>query len=111
MKTKFLLIGCILILVIIFFSCSKDDDVNIDTYQVTIENKYFERVDSLYIGQYFSDSLLLNQTSEPLKLKKQTYSFSCVTYSKLRLIAKVFIQGKNEKINLVINESGKISVE
>ena len=83
----------------------------IDTYQISIENKYFERIDSIYVGQYFEDSLLVNQISAPLKLTKNSYVFSCITGSKLKLSANLLIQGRKEKLKLVVNESGKISIE
>lgn len=111
MKHFFLIINCIVLIVVLLSSCSKDEDLTIDTYQLSIENKYFERIDSIYVGQYFKDSLLVNQISEPLKLKKNSYVFSCITDSKLKLSANILIQGRKENLKLVINESGKISIE
>ena len=111
MKYYFLLINCIILIVVILSSCNKDEEQSIDTYQLSVENKYFERIDSIYVGQYFEDSLLVNQISEPLKLKKNFYAFSCITNSKLKLSANLLIQGRKEKLKLVVNEPGKISIE
>ena len=77
----------------------------------SFKNKYFERIDSIFVGQYFEDSLLVNQISLPLKLKKNSYVFSCITYSKLKLSATIFIQGSKANLKVVVNESGKISLE
>lgn len=111
MKHYFLIINSITLFIVILSSCSKDDALPIDTYQISIENRYFERIDSIYVGQYFEDSLLVNQISVPLKLKKNTYVFSCITYSKLKLSATLFIQGRKENLKVLVNESGKISLE
>jgi hypothetical protein len=109
MKNYFWVIN--LILIIILNSCSKDVSLPIDTYQISVENRYFERIDSIFVGQYFEDSLLVNQISRHLKLEKNSYMFSCITHSKLKFSAIILIQGEKEYLKVLINESGKISIE
>jgi hypothetical protein len=100
-----------LILIVLLNSCSKDESLPIDSYKISVENRYFERIDSIFVGQYFEDSLLVNQISRQLKLKKNSYTFSCITYSKLKFSAIILIQGQKEYLKVLINESGKISIE
>ena len=93
------------------FSCKKEELGVPINYSVFIKNNYFETIDSIFIDSLFIDTLKTKQISTPLTLKKQVYQFSCKTFSKLRISAKVKIQGVKENLTIILLSDGKIIIE
>jgi hypothetical protein len=105
-----LMIKFSLLLISIFvFACNKDTLPEI--YSVSIQNNYFEALNSIYFDKQYVDTLKEGKTSQTIRLKKQTYSFTCKTLSSLKLSATINLQGNKENLTIIVNQNGKISIE
>lgn len=103
---KFLLVFSI----IGILSCNSSD-FEPSFYSMKVKNQYFERIDSVQLGEYKLNPLGLEAVSESVNLKKGVFQFSCITKSSLKISATIDIQGIEPKLTLFVKHNGNITVE
>jgi hypothetical protein len=78
------------------------------TYQISIENQYFEDMDSVLFGSYKSEQLLIGATWTIENLLQGNYNMAAYTHSGLIMRATTYLVGTKSNVSLVITEKGKI---
>lgn len=97
----------ILTYLIFLNSCTKD----IDSYQFTISNEYFEPLYKAKIGDAFFDTILINEITPVAVINEGSYEFTTHTASRLILKSDVIFRGDRQNIKLIVNKNGKLMSE
>jgi len=78
---------------------------------VTIQNNYFETIDSLYFnGEIHKEKIEKNASKILGKIRPDIYAVEAYTKSGLILSATVHLQGKIPQKTLTINNDGKFTI-
>lgn len=103
------LFSVLIISLLAAISCKKET-VEWDAFLVTVKNNYFEKLDTVKMADKIFYNLLKSGSTPPFIMAKGSYTLRCATLSKLSIEAGIDIKGSFEKISIIVNESGKISI-
>ncbi|MUP37671.1 hypothetical protein [Labilibaculum euxinus] len=68
-------------------------------------------IDSIALGDFKIPPLEIGEISDTIVFEQNTYSFSCLTASKLKIKGELLIQGSKENLSLKINKNGTLAIE
>jgi hypothetical protein len=88
-------------------SCDRTKEIP-DSYNVTISNQYFERIDSLLLDNHKFDSLDVGDELVIPNIVYGSHDLELHTYSNLKIQTTLMLVGTNSIVKLLINENGKI---
>lgn len=88
-------------------SCEKQDEPN--QYKVEIHNNYFERLDSVYLGNVYFSEIESKEISPIKNVNAGLCLFKAKSESGLIFQAQVDLKGNNDNVILVFNEHGKLT--
>jgi len=94
-----------------FFYACKKEIISFDNYHVSVENRYFEPIDSIFLDTFSISKLKSNETSTSKIVPIGTYPFKCLTQSGLKIYADIKLIGNHENIIIVVGNNGQISIE
>lgn len=94
--------------ILYFNSCQNEHDTP-DSYDISIDNQYFESIDSVCIdSQKVYNDIPRNQTITILNVQYGKHIFQVYTHSALILTSDLILNGSNSNVRLVVNEKGAI---
>lgn len=93
----------------LLFSCSKDDEPH--QYNVEIQNNYFERIESVHLGDIHFGNIENNSISESKEIEAGLQSFTANSKSGLLFRSKVDLKGQSYRVVLIFNEHGKLTIK
>ncbi len=91
-----------------FFSCHKEP-TSVNSFNVSLENNYFENIDSALIDKSSFAMIAPYTISRSVRLSKGNYILTIYTASQLKIKAQIIVSGITENIVIKINSNAKIT--
>lgn len=100
----------LLISTVFIYSCKKEIN-ELNNFDVTIHNNYFELLDTVSFANKQFVGLDIGKSTNVINITNGTYPLHCVTNSKLAIDASIEIKGSFQNVKIVINSNGAITIQ